>query len=50
MVIVFSFVKTVYFNQFVCLLCTQTFSDVGPYRIICWKNTLYRCWTSTACT
>jgi len=35
MVIFFSSVKSVYFNQFVCLLCTWTFSDVGLYQF--WK-------------
>ena len=36
-------------NQFFCLFCIQALSDVGPYQTICWKNTLYRCWTSRAC-
>jgi len=50
MAIFFGSVKSVYFNQFFCLLCIQTLSDVGPYQTTCWNNTLYRCWTSRACT
>ena len=50
LVICFSSVKSVYFNQIFCLLCIQAVSDVGPYQTIYWKNTPYRCWTSRACT
>jgi len=43
MVIFFSSVKSVYFDQYFCLPCTQPVSDVGPYQTICWKNTLCGC-------
>ena len=46
MIIFFSSVKLVYFNQFFCLLCVQTVSDVGPFQTICWKKILYKCWTA----
>ena len=49
MVIFFSSVKSVYLNQFFCLLCIQAVSDVGPYQTIYWKNALCRCWTSRVC-
>jgi len=49
LVIFFSSVKSVYFNQFFCLLCIQTFSDVGTYQTIYWKNKRYSFWTSRAC-
>jgi len=49
LVIFFSSVKLVYFNQFFCLPCIQAVSDVGPYQTIYWKYTLCRCWTIRAC-
>jgi len=33
--------KSIYLNQFFCLLCIQAVSDVGPHQTIYWKNTLY---------
>jgi len=47
MVIFFSSAQSVDFNQFFCI---QTVSSVKTYRIICWKNTIYRCSTNRACT
>jgi len=35
LVIFFSSVKSVYFDQFFCFLYTQPLSDVGPYQTIC---------------
>jgi len=46
----FQLCKINLFWQFFCLCCTQPVSDVGSYQTICWKNTLYRCWTSKANT
>jgi len=49
LIVFFSFGKSVYFNQFLCHLCVQAVSDVGPYQMICWKIRSYSCWTSRAC-
>ena len=49
LVIFFNSVKSIYFNQFSCLICIQAVY-VGPYQTMRWKNTLYRCWTSKSCT
>ena len=37
LVIFFSSVKSVYFNQFFCFLCIHTLCDVGPYQTLCRK-------------
>ena len=29
--------------NFLCLICTQPVSDVGPFQTIVWKNTFYQC-------
>jgi len=50
LVIFFSSVKSVYFNQFFCLLCIEAVSDVGLCQTMYWENILYRYWTSRACT
>jgi len=46
LVIFFSSVKSVYFNQFFGLNCIQAVA--GSYQTICWKNTRYRSCTSRA--
>jgi len=43
LVIFFSSVKLVYFNQFFFLLYIQGVFNVGPYQTIYLKTTLHRC-------
>jgi len=49
MVIFFSSVHLVYFNQLFCFSASKLFL-IWTNQIIYWKNTLYRCWTSRSCT